>query len=353
MNSLPFLTMRHAGLALAALLVVGTPVAAQHEMSGSGTVIRGFTDISWLSGGHETRRNAAFGVGQFDLFITSRLADRISFQGETVFEFDEAANAFAVDVERVVVTYALSEHLRLSGGKVHTPIGYWNNAYHHGRVMQPTIDRPLVVNFEDRGGTLPIHTVGVQLSGRDMSVAHLGFDVLLGNGLGNRPAADTSPSPSLTLALHSQLTPALRVGVSGYGTRAVAGAATLRGDPLARDLTQTIGGGFATYFTEQAEAVVEAQRVMNRSAGVTTTSPGWFVYGGWRVAPQVVPYVMHDQLTTAVNDPYFLARETRREILGVRLEQSAAVVIKAELRSLDTRGLPRATELGGQVAVAF
>lgn len=346
--------MRPFVAALTALALVAAPLSAQHDMPGGGsTVIRGFTDVNYLSGGRNTGYNPGFALGQFDLFISSALADRVAFASETVFEYDPAAGAFVVDVERVIVSYALTEHLRLSGGKMHTPIGYWNNAYHHGQAISPTIDRPLLFRFEDDGGALPVHTTGVQLSGRDMGPAHLGFDVLVGNGLGNRPTTDTNSTPSVTAALHSQLTPSLRIGVSGYTHHAVAGTPTPQGTPLTGAMTQVITGGFLSYFAERLEGIAEVQRVVNRSAGITTTSPNWFVYGGVRVSPRLVPYLVHDDLRLADNDPYFTAAQVRREVIGLRFEQTAAVVLKAELRSTDRRGSARATDAGLQLAVAF
>lgn len=318
------------------------------------TTLRGFVDVDYLTGGHNTGRKSGFSLGQFDLYLTSQLADRLSFLSETVFEFDDASGSFGVDVERVAVQYALTEHLRLSAGKVHTPIGYWNNAYHHGLVMQPTIARPALVAFEDEGGSLPIHTVGVQLAGRDLSEAHLGFDVLFGNGLGNRPLPDSlNDSQSITVSVHSQITPALRVGLSGYRDQLATGSPNLRGGTVAASMTQTIGGGFLSYFDDKAEAVVEGHRVSNRTLGRTTTSPGWFAYGGIRLMPRLVPYLMHDELQLADNDPYFLAGHTRREIAGLRYEYASTAVYKLEVRSIDRTSLPRATELAAQVAVAF
>jgi hypothetical protein len=321
---------------------------------GQKTVLRGFTDFTYLTGGNNTGRTSAFGLGQFDLYITSRVTDKMSFLSETVFEFDDVSNEFVVDVERVVAQYALSDHLRIDAGKVHTPLGYWNNAYHHGTVMQPTINRPQLVQFEDDGGPLPIHTVGVQLTGRDLSTAHLGFDILVGNPLGNRPTTDNhNDAPSVTLAVHSQITPDLRVGLSGYADRLQPGSATSRGDTLTAAMTQTIGGGFLAYFSQRAEAVVEAHSVMNRSVGRTTTSPNWFVYAGARVSEHVVPYLLHEDLKLADNDPYFLDDRFHRETAGIRYEQAASLVYKLELRSLDRRSFARATELGVQLAVAF
>jgi hypothetical protein len=336
--------------------LTASPLAAQeHEMGGAPTtVIHGFTDVSYLTGGRNTGRTSAFGLGQFDLYITSAVTDRLSFLGETVFEYDDAASEFVVDVERVIAQYALSDHFRIEAGKVHTPLGYWNNAYHHGLVMQPTIDRPQVVQFEDDGGPLPIHTVGVQLSGRDLTAGHLGFDVLLGNPLGNRPTSDgRNQAASLTAALHAQLTPSLRVGVSGYQDRVAAGTRTLRGDSLAAPMTQTIGGAFLAYFSDRAETVIEGYEIANRSAGRTTSSPNWFAYAGLRVGDKVVPYVVHEDVRLAETDPYFTTDRFRREIAGVRYEQAAGAVLKLELRSIDRRSAPRAAELGVQLALAF
>ena len=251
------------------------------------------------------------------------------------------------------MSYALSEHLRLSGGKMRTPIGYWNNAYHHGQAISPTIDRPMLCRFEHDGGALPVHTTGVQLSGRDMGPAHLGFDMLVGNGLGNRPTTDTNSTPSVTAALHSQLTPSLRVWRLGLHASCGSGHPDPTEHAASRRHDQVITGGFVSYFAERLEGIAELQQVANRSAGITTSSPNWFVYGGVRVSPRLVPYVVHDELRLANDEPYVAAAQVRREIAGLRFEQTAAVVLKAELRSTDRPGLPRATVAGLQLAVAF
>jgi hypothetical protein len=346
-------------LACGALLLtaLASRAGAQEHDTSDGeakTVIHGFTDVDYLTGGNNTGRTSGFGLGQFDLYISSRISDRLSFLGETVFEFDEASSEFVVDVERVIAQYALTEHLRVDAGKVHTPLGYWNNAYHHGLVMQPTIERPQLVQFEDDGGPLPIHTVGLQLSGRDISEAHLGFDVLLGNALGNRPTSDDrNEAASVTLALHSQITSALRVGVSAYRDELRTGSPTPRGDSLTASMTQTIGGGFLAFFDERAEGVVEGHQVWNRSAGRTSSSPNWFAYAGVRVGGRVVPYVMHEDVRLADNDPYFAVDRFTRETLGLRFEHTARSVLKAEVRSLDRRANDRATELALQLAIGF
>jgi hypothetical protein len=189
------------------------------------TTIRGFTDVT-VGGSNRPGANSAFGLGQFDLYVTSKVADRVSFLGETVFEFDDAGGEFIVDVERVIVSYEASHLLRLAGGKHHTPLGYWNNAYHHGTLLQPTIQRPLLMRFEDEGGILPIHTTGLLVAGRDISPLHLGYDVMVGNGIGGSPTSDANQAKSVTVALSSELTSALQVGVNLYTDRVATGTPT-------------------------------------------------------------------------------------------------------------------------------
>src|SRR6476469_1504794 len=127
--------LRSLALGCALATAAGSRAWAQSDAMAdmaSRTSIHGFTDVSYLTGGANTGRTSAFGLGQFDLYITSAVAERLSFLGETVFEFDDQSNEFVVDVERVIAQYRFSDNLRLEAGKVHTPLGYWNNAYHHG-----------------------------------------------------------------------------------------------------------------------------------------------------------------------------------------------------------------------------
>jgi len=53
----------------------------------------------------------------------------------------------------------------LSAGRTHA---CWvvHTAFHHGTWVQTTIDRPRIFEFEDAGGPLPIHNVGVATMGK-------------------------------------------------------------------------------------------------------------------------------------------------------------------------------------------
>ena len=104
--------------------------------------------------------------------MVSKLSDKISFLGETVFELDEQQE-IAVDLERLQITYRWSDALRLAAGRGHTALGYWNESYHHGKLLQPTVERPEALKFEDDGGILPVHFVGLEAS-RQSGLRRLG-----------------------------------------------------------------------------------------------------------------------------------------------------------------------------------
>src|SRR5689334_9854225 len=130
----------HRGKLLTIIIIIGC-IFSMKKMEAQSTQIRGFVDVySRLQD-----NKVSFGLGEQDLFITSELNDRFSFLGESVFKFSIGSpTTFDVSIERVVLKYNFSGNHNLLIGKHHTPINYWNDTYHHGRVFFPTIDRPLL-----------------------------------------------------------------------------------------------------------------------------------------------------------------------------------------------------------------
>ncbi|HUK20647.1 MAG TPA: hypothetical protein VLV45_03715 [Gemmatimonadales bacterium] len=339
---------------LLSLLLTARGLSAQE------TLIRGFTDVtaaaSDASGAHST-----FALGQYDLFITSALAPKWSFLGESVFEFDED---FVVDVERLIISYRPSSHVQIAVGKHHTPFGYWNNAYHHGALMQPTIERPDMFLFEDDGGILPIHTTGLLIAGRDLTPLHLGFDMMVGNGIGSTAISDNNAAKSVTLSLHSQVTHEVNVGVNYYDDRIEPGTPQIYGSPVdtvlpggdtvATALRQQMFGAYAVYFGRALELMAEYQRITHVpvSGGVTTTNDAFYVYGGYRVG-KFVPYVRYDGLLFDAADLYYLADDSHLLIMGGRYDFAATVQIKVEYhhRSTSVEGKVNAVQV--QAAIGF
>jgi hypothetical protein len=107
---------------------------------------------------------ASFRAGEFDLFLTSQLSEKLSFLSEVVFSTDPG-NGFGIDLERFQLTYRPSRYFEISGGRFHTAIGYYNTAFHHGNWFSTATGRPFMYYFEDSGGPLPVHEVGVTTTG--------------------------------------------------------------------------------------------------------------------------------------------------------------------------------------------
>jgi hypothetical protein len=107
---------------------------------------------------------ANFYTGQFDLLVTSRINDKTSVLSELVFE-ERDAQTYDVNLERLLLKYDFNDHLRMSFGRYHTGIGYYNTAFHSGSWLQTTADRPLIMEFAEDGGILPTQAVGFFVTG--------------------------------------------------------------------------------------------------------------------------------------------------------------------------------------------
>ncbi len=115
-----------------------------------------------------------------DLFVTSE-SDRFRFMGELVL----SESRFDIDVaQRFLVGLRTGDGGTLWAGRFHSPLGYWNMAFHHGGYFKTSISRPSVVRFESEGGPLPMHLVGLLYSG-DSPAGDLGaVNWLVGGGYG-------------------------------------------------------------------------------------------------------------------------------------------------------------------------
>jgi len=89
---------------------------------------------------------ANFYSGDPDFLVTSRINDKTSVLAEVVFGQSED-QTFNVDLERSLLKYDYNDHFKLSIGRFHTGIGYYNMAYHTGKWLTTSVDRPTVMEF--------------------------------------------------------------------------------------------------------------------------------------------------------------------------------------------------------------
>ena len=98
---------------------------------------------------------AGFSLGQFVLHMTSAALaardvlrrDQLHARGPTPGTGTPPATGFNAEVERMILRFDQSDRLKVSFGRYHTPINYWNTAFHHGPVAadddQPAGDDPV------------------------------------------------------------------------------------------------------------------------------------------------------------------------------------------------------------------
>jgi hypothetical protein len=292
------------------------------------TKMRGFVNVNY---GWQEQGKSNFAVGQYDNFITSNITDRISFLGETVFEFDEG---FILDIERVILKYEVDNRFEIKCGKFHNPLGYWNNAYHHGTLLQPTIQRPDAVRFEDEGGILQIHSTGLWLSGHDIGKIKFGYDVAISNGIGsNYYVADDNNSKGITVGMHVKPADKLEIGISGYSDRLYQNETNIVGDSLPSAMSIAQAAFHIAYLGSKIEFIAENHYILH-SYGLpikkNSTTNALFGYFGFRLNNKFTPYVLYDNLSFDTNDLYFTGVSNQKFTLGFRYAFSYLANLKLE-----------------------
>src|SRR5882762_11495762 len=106
--------------------------------------IRGFGDVNF-STTDQRGATSGFNLGQLDLHLASALSHKVTYFGELT--FNAQPTGYTVEVERSIIRYDYNDFFKLSFGRYHTPIGYWNTAFHHGAWLQTTISRPDMVRI--------------------------------------------------------------------------------------------------------------------------------------------------------------------------------------------------------------
>jgi len=73
-------------------------------------------------GNPATPSHNAFQAGEFDLFLSSKISDQLSFVSEIVLG-PSTTNEFGIDIERYQLTYRPNKYFSASAGRFHTSIG--------------------------------------------------------------------------------------------------------------------------------------------------------------------------------------------------------------------------------------
>jgi hypothetical protein len=302
------------------------PAPAIEEQQASRSPIPQIKFFSDVRATYNHDRELGQGKGQFslnevDTLITSELSDKVQVLSEVIYHFKEDDNETALDIERLQVRYTLSKYLSVRAGRLYIPVSYWNYNYHHVIWFQSTANRPEMHRFEDDGGLLPTHGVGVDASGRlETKAADFDYLVLVSNGRHSDPGQtqiiideNRSKAVSFYLMASPNFARGLSLGGSVYLDK-------LPTHEVAPELRERILSGYLTYLHNDVELLVEYNGIRHEEPGTgrlfdTKGYYAQFAYhlGRWR------PYYRYDRQDPDPRDPYFGEREdVKRHSVGVR-----------------------------------
>lgn len=258
--------------------------------------------------GHEP----TFTLGDQDFLIRGELGNHLIATTEFSVGFGGQSEA-SVDLERLHVRWQ-DVHFFVEAGRLHTDIGYWNDAYHHGHWLQPTIERPRWVRFEDEGGLLPIHWVGLSAGARiDAGPGDLRVVMSVGNGRGRivddiRNGMDYSANKAVHALVEYVGLGAreLRVGVSGVYDRIPAQTATYRPALPDQPIQEYILGAHLAYPAYPLIVVAEGYLITHTAGDRTYRTYGGFGLAGYAVGI-VTPYFEVSKIAgSGGSDPFFM-----------------------------------------------
>ncbi|HYO47390.1 MAG TPA: hypothetical protein VEY33_11965 [Gemmatimonadota bacterium] len=331
-----------ASIAACALLVVGLLWEATalgqglmgHEASAvPPTTILGFADINYVE--TERKVDEGFVLGQLAGHITSGLTERLTFFGEV--SATARPDEYRIEVERLILRYDFNDQVKLSGGRYHNPVSYWNTAFHHGLWLQTSVSRPEMIKFGGR--VLPVHFVGLQVEGGfPLSPLGFGYAAGVGNGRGDAIArggdsGDTNQNRALLATVRSR--PARIFGLQLGGALYVDKATAEGGF----DVDEQIYSAHLALTRERPEILAEYARIRHEpdGGGETTDTDAWYLQAAYRLPlpiDQFKPYARVERITVDDDDPLFapFGLDYKGFLAGVRYDFASLAAIKIEYR---------------------
>ncbi len=296
--------------------------------------VLGFSDINYLA--TEGTGADGFRLGQLVGHVAAGLTDHLAFFGEV--SATPRPTEFGVEVERLMVRYEVGDHLKFSAGRYHTPLGFWNTAYHHGLWLQTSVARPEMIKFGSR--FIPVHFVGLQVEGSFPKTNLVpGYFFGVGNGRHDNvaragDAGDVNRHRAWLAGVN--LRPAavfgLMIGASAYRDRIAADVGAV---------DETIISGHLALQTETPELIVEYAHIIHtpdRSGADATTSDGYYVQVAYRLPSPfeiLKPYARWEEITTDRGDPVFgtSGLDHQAFVAGLRYDFAMLAALKIEYRN--------------------
>ena len=324
--------------------------------------LSGFSDIDFAATDQHGAKSG-FNEGQFTLHTASVLSPKVSVFGElTLTARPDAgtgsppATGFNAEVERIVIRYDQSDYFKVSFGRFHTPINWWNTEFHHGAWLQTTAARPEMVQFG--GKFIPVHFVGGLVEGSvPAGGLHLNYNVGLGNGRGSiisraGDAGDINNNRAwlVNLFVKPDRLFGLQAGGSLYRDRIGVGG---------RAFDEWISSGHLVWAKENPEFIAEFANVNHQETGRSGSfnSQAYYIQFGYRLPAfeqRWKPYYRWEYIHIPSSDPVFVGVPSLAgSTVGVRYDITTFSAFKVEYRNQRRPGLPRINGAFVQTSFTF
>lgn len=281
-----------------------------------------------------------FYLGEHDFFVNSKLNDKISFLGEYVIRFNgSSATSFLPSIERSLVKYNYYKNHNIIVGKIHTPVNYWNDSYHHGRLFFPVMDRPISFSY-----LVPLHTLGVQFQGQNLGEQNFGYDIVIGNGISSTDVLSDAKNTSVTAAVHIKPTDDMRIGASfyyDYLDKNRSGVHSGHTGPRTHYTGKLYTGGLSYTLTSLSFSnFTKTYEVLNELSYNTTNTDSLglaqnfanFFYAGLRFKDKHTPYLVVDFMKISSKDLHTYPYEVGMFGIGYKYEFSPFFNVKSQLQ---------------------
>jgi hypothetical protein len=294
--------------------------------------------VNFLGFGDITYSDAdGFAIGQAVAHVAASLSSSLSVFGE--FSLTARDTGYSTEAERLLVKYEFSDLFKFSTGRYHTPIGYWNSAYHHGTWLQTTVSRPRMVKFGSE--IVPIHFVGALVEGKvPRNALGLSYMAGIGNGrhaniarAGDSGDINGNRAWMLQLNIQPQRYYGLNAGVGYYRDKV--------SPPGQPEVNEGIFSGYVAWAREAPEVIIEyvhSNHELVAQSSISGNVDAWYAQFAWRLAGaqrQWKPYVRFERDRIDPSDPLLGTRGLDYDggIVGLRWDFDPHAALKAEYRN--------------------
>jgi hypothetical protein len=325
--------------------------------------IAGFGDFNFAAT-DQPGVKSGFNEGQFILHLSSALSSKVSYFGELSFTArtdggmgSPPAAGFNFEVERSIIRFDQSDKLKISFGRYHTPINYWNTEYHHGSWLQTSESRPQMVQFG--GSFLPVHFIGALAEGAlPAGGLNLNYNAGIGNGrgavisrAGDFGDVNNNRAWLVNLFVKPDKLYGLQAGGSVYRDEITQGASNYR---------EWITSGHLVWARESPEVIAEVANVQHAGVspiGGLSNSIAYYVQAAYRLPwweRLWKPYYRFEYIHVPKSDTVFrLVPSLAESIVGMRYDISSFAAIKLEYRNIAQPGQARVNGAFAQTDFTF